>query len=288
MVTHAIAPPTVRSPDLFAGRYHLLHELGRGTFSRVFLAQDSRDAASVAIKQLRQSGLPTRQRDTARHSFRREAHNLAHLHHPRIPHLFDASLDAYPCYLALEYIPGETLECYLHRQQQLLPLTEVLAIGLQLCEMLEYLHTHQPAIKFRDLKAANIMRQPDGQLTLIDFGLACPYVPGHLDTVTLGTPGYAAPEQYPDPWGRAATTLQSDLYSLGVILHQMLSGQHSAKKPLADIFCFSPLTSVPEPLATLVTQMLEREPARRMGSVQEVQQRLEDICHARKGGGRYG
>lgn len=280
MVTHTIAPPAVRSPALFAGRYHLLHEIGTGTFSRVFLAQDSRDAAFVAIKQLRQSGLPTRQRGTARQNFRREAHTLTRMRHPRIPRLFDASLDAYPCYLTLEYISGETLEAYLQRRRGRLPLAEVLDIGLQLCEVLGYLHSHQPPIKFRDLKPANIMRRPDGQLLLIDFGLACPYVPGRLDTVTLGTPGYAAPEQYPDPWGRAATTPQSDLYSLGVTLHQLLSGEHPGKKPQSQRFCFSPLPALPPQLAALVAQMLLREPERRVGRVQEVQQRLKDAYQA--------
>lgn len=276
MALHVLSPLAVHAPELFAGRYQLLEEIGSGSFSRVFLAQDTQNTGYIAIKQLRQSGLPTKQRGSARQSFRREAHNLAHLRHHRIPQMFNYSLDKYPTYLAQQYIPGETLECYLQRRRYL-PLAEVIDIGLQLCEVLDYLHTHHPPIKFRDLKPTNVMRRPDGELMLIDFGLACQYTPGRLDTVTLGTPGYAPPEQYPDDWGRAATTPQSDLYSLGVLLHQVLSGQNPARNPPEQRFCFSPLFGVPPQLATLVAALLEREPVRRIGSVQDVQVQLHTI-----------
>jgi serine/threonine protein kinase len=203
---------------------------------------------------------------------------LSHLQHMRIPRLRDHSTSGSAWFLALDYIAGETLEGYLKRQSALLSVHEVLDIGIQLCEVLEYLHSQHPPIKFRDLKPANIMRQPNGQLMLIDFGLALPFQPGRLDAVTLGTPGYAAPEQYANRYGQGATALQSDIYSLGVILHQLFSGEHPAKKPLSALFVFSALANkiLPE-LAALVGEMLQREPGQRTRSIQEVKRLLEEV-----------
>ena len=88
--------------------------------------------------------------------------------------------------------------------------------------MLDYLHTRQPPIIFRDLKPANIMLTPTGHIYLIDFGIARHFKPGQTkDTVAFGSAGYAAPEQY----GKAQTTTQADIYSLGATLHHLLSGQ---------------------------------------------------------------
>ncbi len=264
---------------LFNDRYRFLEEIGVGSFSRVFLAQDTHEHNRlIAIKRLRQSGLPTLLRGTARQSFRREAAMLGRLRHPRIPRLRDSALGAGFWFLAIDYIAGETLEHALKRHNAPMCLREVLDIGLQLCEVLSYLQSCQPSVKYRDLKPANIMCQPADQLVLIDFGLACPYHPGVIDAVTLGTPGYAAPEQYANKYGQGAATLQSDIYSLGVILHQLLSGEHPAKKPLKELFTFSSLAgkTVPD-LAALVAQMLAHEPGERIGTICEVQHVLEAV-----------
>ncbi len=264
---------------LFNDRYRFLEEIGVGSFSRVFLAQDTHENNRlVAIKRLRQSGLPTLLRETARQSYRREAAILGRLRHPRIPRLRDSALGSSFWFLAIDYIAGETLEHALKRHHAPMPAQQVLDIGLQICEVLSYLHSCQPSVKYRDLKPANIMCQPDGQLVLIDFGLACLYHPGIIDAVTLGTPGYAAPEQYANNYGQGAATLQSDIYSFGVILHQLLSGEHPARKPPSSLFTFSPLASKTVPgLAALVAQMLAHEPGERIGTICEVQHVLEAV-----------
>ncbi len=121
----------------------------------------------------------------------------------------------------MDWIDGESLDEYYQRSSAIssragLPFEEVLDIGLQLCKVLDYLHTRKPPIIFRDLKPGNIMRTRTGDLYLIDFGIARRFVPGkRKDTIPLGSPGYAAPEQY----GTAQTTPRSDLYSLGVLLY---------------------------------------------------------------------
>ena len=129
----------------------------------------------------------------------------------------------------MDFIEGQTLEDYLAKAPgEKLPLQEVLEIGIQLCKVLDYLHTRQPPIIFRDLKPANVMRAPDGHLYLIDFGIARLFKPGKKkDTIALGSPGYAAPEQH----GRGQTTERADIYSLGATLHQLLSGRDPSEKP---------------------------------------------------------
>ena len=118
----------------------------------------------------------------------------------------------------MDFIAGETLEDYQSKApNKRLLLSEVLDIGLQLCIVLDYLHSQQPPIVFRDLKPANIIRTPTGKIYLIDFGIARYFKPGQAkDTVALGSLGYAAPEQY----GKAQTTPRADIYSLGAVLHQ--------------------------------------------------------------------
>src|SRR5207245_3375579 len=117
------------------------------------------------------------------------------------------------------------------RRDRSLPREEVIDIGIQLCTVLDYLHTREPSIIFRDLKPANIMRTANGHLYLIDFGIARHFKPGQSrDTMALGSPGYAAPEQY----GRAQTTPRADLYSLGVMLQQLLTWNNPTQ-PLVDL-----------------------------------------------------
>ncbi len=134
-----------------------------------------------------------------------------------------------------------------------MPLDQVLRIGINLCYVLDYLHSRQPAVIFRDIKPANVMLTPEQRLYLIDFGVARQYKPGKLkDTIAFGSPGYAAPEQY----GRAQTTPQADLYSLGALLHQMVTGQDPSLNP----FHFPPLRAhdhtLPIELEKLVVQLL--------------------------------
>jgi serine/threonine protein kinase len=111
----------------------------------------------------------------------------------------------------MDFIAGETLEDHLAKAKGgYLPVKKALAIGIQLCTVLDYLHTRQPPIIFRDLKPGNVMCLPDGQLYLIDFGIARHFKPGQSkDTASFGSAGYAAPEQY----GKAQTTVTAIRYS---------------------------------------------------------------------------
>jgi WD40 repeat protein len=176
----------------------------------------------------------------------------------------------------MDFIEGETLEAYLLQQpQQRLSLAATIAIGLQLCSVLDYLHTRQPPIIFRDLKPANIMSTPSNHLYLIDFGIARHFKPGQIkDTIPFGSPGYAAPEQY----GKAQTTQQSDIYSLGVLLHQLLSGVDPSEKP----FIIPPLPFSGQPgaaeLENLIMNMTQLDAEKRPTSIANVQAELQSIA----------
>jgi serine/threonine protein kinase len=211
---------------------------------------------------------------------------LSTLEHVNLPQIYDAFTDSEHWYLVMDFIGGETLEQYLRNTThgsspattRSLPLDEVFSIALQLCHVLHYLHMRQPPIIFRDLKPANVMRAPEGNLYLIDFGIARHFKPGQAkDTMPFGSPGYAAPEQY----GKAQTTPQSDLYSLGALLHQLLSGEDPAETP----FRFAPLrlygTAGLAELEALIMRMVDMDPGKRPASAAEVKEELRRIVMVR-------
>ena len=191
-----------------------------------------------------------------------------------MPQLYEHFNDLDHWYLVLEYLVGTTLETYLEMraaQGERIQVEEALAMVLQLCTVLEYLHTRQPPIIFRDLKPGNIIRAPGGKLSLIDFGIARPFRPGQTrDTQPLGSPGYAAPEQY----GHAQTTPQTDIYSLGALLHTLLSGQDPSEQRQG----LAPLRVDQLPELTVLTQrMLSVDPGARPANVREVAAELETM-----------
>lgn len=219
------------SQALFQDRYLLIEKLGTGGFGSVYKARDTQEVDKLAaIKEICLQGLSQQTLTEATDAFRREAELLSQLAHPHLPRLHEQHNKGTQWYLIMDFIEGKTLEDHQNRQaNKRLQLSEVFKIGLQLCDVLEYLHNCQPPIVFRDLKPANIILTPQGKVYLIDFGIARFFKPGQArDTIALGSPGYAAPEQY----GRVQTTPLADIYSLGAILHQLLTGKDPSEAPL--------------------------------------------------------
>ena len=215
---------------LLRNRYFILSEVGAGGFGSVYKARDIQSGDRlVAIKEVRLLGLHPKAMLEATTAFQREASVLSQLDHPNLPRLYEHFQNPGHWYLVMDFIAGETLEQYQSKApNRRLLLSEVLDIGIQLCIVLDYLHSQQPPIVFRDLKPANVMRTPTGQLYLIDFGIARYFKPGQAkDTVALGSLGYAAPEQY----GKAQTNPRADIYSLGAVLHQLLTASDPSEAP---------------------------------------------------------
>ncbi len=262
-------PPRLGPGILLNGRYRILARAGSGGFASVYKAADEQEARLVAIKEVSHGALE------ASDAFLREIGFLTHLTHAGLPRFYEYFKSHAHLYLVMEFIAGETLEAYQHaRERGYVPLSEVLTIAIQLCSVLDYLHTQQPPIIFRDLKPANIMRTPRGQIYVIDFGIARHFKPGQArDTVALGSLGYAAPEQY----GRAQTTPRADIYSLGAVLHQLLTAEDPSETP----FRFSPLRANSYPsltrLGILIESMVKMDAGKRPASAYEIQQELLHI-----------
>ncbi len=259
---------------LLASRYQLLSRIGQGGMGAVYKASDTRfNNRPVAIKEMSSTGLPPARLQEAGAAFEHEAHLLADLLHPNLPRIYDHFSENDRSYLVMDFIEGQTLEEHL---EQIgggpLPVDQVVKWAEQLCDVLNYLHTHQPPIVFRDLKPANVMISESGHIFLIDFGIARIFKPGKLhDTVALGSPGYAAPEQY----GKAQSTPRSDIYSLGALLHHLLTGIDPSEQP----FFFRPASqvnpAVDPSLDALLQQMLAMDAERRPASALEVLNALE-------------
>ncbi len=204
--------------------------------------------------------------------FIREALLLARLEHPSIPAIYDYFLEDGYWYLVMDYLPGPTLSAYIQSYAPL-PALEALNYAMQLCDVLDYLHSQSPPVVFRDLKPSNVILSPDGQLMLVDFGIARYYKAGQMnDTTEFGSPGYASPEQYQ---GGGQTDGRSDLYSLGVMLHEMLSGKRPSGvgEKLESLHYMNP--SISHVLSGLVMVATRAEPMYRFQSAHTLYRALE-------------
>jgi serine/threonine protein kinase len=286
--------PARPSPNtLFRDRYYIVGKIGTGGFGSVYKAIDMQSGGHlVAIKEVRLGGLNPQAMIEAINTFQREVSLLSQLTHPNLPRLYEHFSSSGQWYLVMDFIEGETLEEYQEKAgNKPLLLSGVLDIGIQLCTVLDYLHTRQPPIVFRDLKPANIMRTPRGQLYLIDFGIARYFKPGQAkDTIALGSLGYAAPEQY----GKAQTTPRADIYSLGAVLHQLLTAKDPseapfrfrrllANRPQSSSDPGSLSTSIVDihlgKLETLIASMLEMDVNLRPANVTIIKQELQCIAN---------
>jgi tetratricopeptide (TPR) repeat protein len=260
---------TLPEETLLSGRYKLETRIGQGGMGAVYKASDSRfNNRPIAIKEMGRAGLSPTRLQEAEEAFEHEAQLLADLLHPNLPRIYDHFTEGERSYLVMDFIEGRTLEDYVELANgQPLPMEKVLDWGIQICDVLGYLHTHQPPIIFRDLKPSNVMISESGHVYLIDFGIARVFKPGQShDTVALGSPGFAAPEQY----GKAQSTPRSDIYSLGALLHCLLTGIDPSEQP----FFFRPASelnpAVSLDLAALLQRMLDMDADRRPASTQEV------------------
>jgi serine/threonine protein kinase len=288
---HPFLPEELLPHTLFRNRYFIVSKVGAGGFGSVYKARDMQSGDRlVAIKEVSLMGLHPQAMIEATTAFQREVSVLSQLDHPNLPRVYEHFQNPGYWYLVMDFIAGETLEQYQSKAPNgRLLLSEVLDIGIQICIVLDYLHSQQPLIVFRDLKPANIMRTPNGRLYLIDFGIARYFKPGQAkDTVALGSLGYAAPEQY----GKAQTTPRADIYSLGAVLHQLLTTRDPSDAP----FRFPPLRpkspqSYSDPgslttsmvdvlvnkLETLIASMLDMDVNKRPPDVAYVKQELRVI-----------
>lgn len=217
--------------DIIDGKYKILDRIGQGGMSTVYLAINERANKMWAVKAVRKDAVCGG--EAVRHRLITETRILKQLKHKYLPEIADIIDDGKTLIIVMDYIQGKTLKVLLkeHMKETGRPIgvTDVCRWGAQLCCVLNYLHTRENPVIYRDMKPANIILKPDGDISLIDFGTARVFKDGCAqDTVCLGTPGYAAPEQY---GGSGQTGPQTDIYCLGATLHQLVTGRNPSKTP---------------------------------------------------------
>jgi len=202
------------------GRYEIIKELGRGAMGRVFLAHDPQIDRKVAIKTVQiLASVPKGEQAGAREMLLREARSAGRLMHPGIVALFDVGEAGEQVYLAMEYVEGTTLDHHCN-PDDLLSVPVVMELVARVAEALHY--AHREGIVHRDIKPANLIRVGATEVKITDFGLAKPAESQLTQDGTLvGTPSYMSPEQIR---GRQIDG-RSDLFSLGVVLYEMLTGE---------------------------------------------------------------
>ena len=213
------------------GKYEILKEIGRGGMSIVYLARDNRLNKQWAVKEMKNDG--TKTRDTLLKGLEREANILKDVDHPVLPRIVDIINSRGTIYVVMDFIEGTNIAEIL-KEKGAQPQEKVIEWGRQLASALDYLHSMNPPIIYRDMKPSNVMLKPEGGVKLIDFGTAKEYtIENNADTTALGTRGYAAPEQFGDAQGRGIykTDARTDIYNLGATMYHMVTGKNPCEPP---------------------------------------------------------
>jgi serine/threonine protein kinase/Tol biopolymer transport system component len=243
---------TLGTGNLLYNRYRVVEILGRGGMGAVYRATDESLGVDVAVKE----NLFTTD-DYAR-QFRMEAVILAGIRHPNLPRVSDHFvIDDLGQYLVMDYIEGDDLRQIMEKHGPISE-QEAIHIGAAACDALAYLHTRKPPILHRDIKLGNIKITPDGQVYLVDFGLA-KMGWEHEETMTGAramTPGYSPPEQY----GSARTDARSDIYSLGATLYAALAGMipEDSLARAVDGLSLTPLRNHRPDISTRLASVIEK------------------------------
>ena len=200
------------------GKYEILREIGHGGMSVVYLAMDTHLNKQWAVKEIKKKG-SGKNDEIIVNSLLAEANLMKRLDHAALQRIVDIIDNGVTIYVVMDYIEGESLDKILN-EYGAQPEELVIGWAMQLCDALAYLHAQKPPIIYRDMKPANIMLKPEGNIKIIDFGIAREYKEQSLaDTTVLGTKGYAPPEQY-----SGQTDARSDIFALGMTMHHLLTG----------------------------------------------------------------
>ena len=256
--------------SLVDGKYKILNKVGQGGMSVVYLAMNEKANKQWAVKEVRKDGVLDF--ESVKQGLVAETDILKKLSHPNLPSIVDVIDTEDSFIIIMDYIQGNSLNKALE-EYGAQPQENVIEWAKQLCDVLGYLHSRVPPIIYRDMKPANIMLKPDGNVTLIDFGTAREFKAKNLaDTTCLGTVGYAAPEQF---GGMGQTDARTDIYCLGATLYHLVTGMNPCEppyeiKPIRDI---NPALS--SGLERIILKCTQRDPNDRYQSAAELMYALE-------------
>lgn len=256
--------------SLLDGKYKILNKVGQGGMSVVYLAMNEKANKQWAVKEVRKDGI--RDFEVVKQGLVAETDILKKLSHPNLPSIIDVIETDESFIIIMDYIQGNSLNKALD-EFGAQPQENVIAWAKQLTDVLGYLHSRTPPIIYRDMKPANIMLKPDGNVTLIDFGTAREYKEKNLaDTTCLGTVGYAAPEQF---GGMGQTDARTDIYCLGATLYHLVTGMNPCEPP----YEIKPIREINPGLSPgfekIILKCTQRDPNDRYQSAAELMFALE-------------
>lgn len=250
--------------EIIDSKYEILKLLNTGGMnSAIYLALDKKLNRQWAIKKVRKSSSQTTSMLMA------EASIMKNLDHPMLPRIVGIEEDPKFFYIIMDFLQGENLKTVVASSGPQAQDT-VVSWGVKLCDVLTYLHGK--GIVYRDMKPANIMLSPDGNIKLIDFGIARKYKENASeDTTALGTEGYAAPEQYE---GKGQTDARTDVYGMGITLFQLLTGVNpsSYQENIFSIRLQNPNLS--SGLDKIILKCTNKDPKKRYQSTEELKKAL--------------
>lgn len=261
--------------QILCNKYEILRPIAEGGMGIVYLVKDLHLNKLAAVKVSKNQG-----RCGGRDAALGEMEVLKRLSHPALPSIIDFFEEGGNICLVMEYIEGITLEQYLRKFTKA-QVHQAVRWAVELTEVLGYLHGQNPPVIYRDLKPANIMIRPDGRICLVDFGAAfvtsCGQERGQL---MMGTAGYSAPEQWQS--GNAGKT--SDIYGLGAVLHEMLTGScpqklFAERRPVREYD-----RSIPRELEKTVSMCTRKRPCERYQSMEQLRKAL--LGYRRRGRSR--
>ncbi len=264
----------------FAGRYRIIEDLGKGGMGRVYKVLDMETSEKIALKLIKPE-IASDKKTVER--FRNELTTARKIRHKNICGMFDLGKDKGSYFITMEYIPGQDLKSFI-RQSGQLTVGKAISTGKQICSGLA--EAHKLGVVHRDLKSNNIMIDRDGNVRIMDFGIARSLESKGLtgDGVIIGTPEYMSPEQVE----AKEVDRRSDIYSLGIILYEMVTGQlpfeadtpfavgvkHKSEKPIAPKELNS---QIPDGLDRVILKCLEKQKQDRYQSAEEVLSELKRI-----------
>ena len=256
--------------SLVDGKYKILSKVGQGGMSVVYMAINEKANKTWAVKEVRKDGVLDF--EAVKQGLVAETDILKKLSHPNLPSIIDVIDTDDSFIIIMDYVQGNSLNKALE-EYGAQPQEYVIEWAKQLCDVLGYLHSRQPAIIYRDMKPANIMLKPDGNVTLIDFGTAREFKEKNLaDTTCLGTVGYAAPEQF---GGMGQTDARTDIYCLGATLYHLVTGCNPSEPP----YEMKPIREINPGLSSglerIILKCTQRNPEDRYQSAAELMYALD-------------